>query len=223
MKKLLFVAALLFTVSSIQAQEKIKIKSGNETYKHVGKQPSIIMSIPYTNMDDASKALKKEMKNWKGKVDKNDNEYFLDDGELKEMGENTFDAYSKVYKDVDDKIWVSIAVNLGGAYMIESEHPDKYRAIKKQLYSFCQNTALDGLKNQIDASEDILKDHKKELKGLVKDKEDYEEDIQDLKEEIKEIEGEIKTNESNQEKEKEKISNQKNIIKELNELKSKFK
>lgn len=223
MKKLLLVATLLFSVSHLQAQEKIQIKSGSESYEDVGKQPSIIMSIPYTVLDDASKALKKEMKDWKGKVDNNGDEYFLDDGELKSMGENTFDAYSKVYKDVEGKIWVSIAVNLGGAYMTESEHPDKYRAIKKQLYEFCQNTALDGLKNQIKEAEDVLKDQEKELEDLQKDKQDNEEDIKKLEEEIKELETEIETNVSNQEEQKKKITNQKNIIENLNDLKSKFK
>lgn len=223
MKKLLFTASLICSLGLVHAQEKIEVKKGNESYNEVGNHESIIMSIPYTNMDDANKALKKELKDWKGKVDEKDNQFFMDDGELKEMGENTFDAYAKLYKDVEEKIYVAIAINLGGAYMTEAEHPDKYRTIKKKLYEFCQNTAREGLSNQIKEAEDVLKDQEKELKDLQKDKEDHEEDIAEKKEEIKELEAEVDKNVENQEAQKKKISNQKNMINELNNLKTNFK
>ena len=125
--------------------------------------------------------------------------------------------------DVEDKIFVAIAINLGGAYMTEAEHPDKYRTIKKKLYEFCQNTARDGLSDQIKEAEDVLKDQEKDLKDLQKDKEDHEEDIAEKKEEIKELEGQVEKNVQDQESQKKKINLQKSIIKELNELKTNFK
>ena len=69
------------------------------------------------------------MKQWHGKVDGKKHEYFTDNASLKPIGENVFDTYAYCKKG-SDNIQFIVAVDLGGAFLNDKQHPSR-------TYFFC--------------------------------------------------------------------------------------
>ena len=131
------------------------------------------------------------------------------------MGKNSFDVYAKVDEISDGGATVSIAIDLGGAYLNSGEHGAKFKIIEKKLYAFGVKAAKNVVAEDVKAEEKILKEKEKELDQLKKDKESKEKEIEDFKEKITKAEEDIKKNESDQgEKEKE-IGTQKEVVQEV--------
>ena len=131
------------------------------------------------------------------------------------MGKNTFDVYAKVDEIAEGGATISLAIDLGGAYLDQSEHSDKYKIIEARLYKFAVQAAKNVIDVEVKAEEKKLKDREKELDELKKEKEKKEKHIQDLQNEIKKTEEEIKENETSQEEKGKEIEEQKNKVKEV--------
>lgn len=173
----------LMLMSSVAlAQEKIEV--AEKTLPIDGKERNCLtVSVKGANVEEVSKAWKKQLKDLKGKVD-DKTVIFCDDCKDKSMGDNTFDVYSIVELTRDTSARLAAAFDLGGADLSSAEHPEKYAAAAKIVRAFGVEQAKAVVQGQIDASEKTLKSLEKDLDKLQKDKEKSEKTITDSKGEI---------------------------------------
>jgi len=219
MKQLtLFVATLMSTW--VIGQE---VKTSNEkvSFSH-GSFDAIVVTIPYANKDAVEKELKSEMKDWGGKYNSSKGEYTAKEAKIKGMGDKYFDGYAKIIES-GSEIKVAFAVDLGGAYMNQSEHKDQYKAIEARAKKFAQNASKESINGMIELETKALKKLTGEKEDLLKDIEDSKKDIEDAKKKIAEEEQKIKDNESATQKKEGEIATQTTKLGEVQGLLKKIK
>lgn len=150
-----------------------------------GAKHALVFTVHHSNTDQVLKFLKSKIKAWKGSV-KAKNEIFVDNGKVKGMGENTFDAYIKVGGHESGDVHVAVAIDLGGAYLSSKDHPDKFRFMEGELIKLAKAASKDGLEATLKAQEKELKDMEKDHEKMVKDKEKMEAEIEELKGKVEE-------------------------------------
>src|SRR5687768_4628131 len=116
MKTLITLVATMLTFG-LTAQVKVEEKSVNIE----GSKNGFYISIPYGDDKQIEKALKEELQSWKGKYTTK-GYIFVDDCSIKDMGDNTFDVYAIIEDIQEGGATVSIAIDLGGAYMSSGQH-----------------------------------------------------------------------------------------------------
>lgn len=214
MKKLA-IAALFVGFASLTFGQTVEVKTKTEAFAGAGTQKGFYVEIPFaTDMKIVEKSVKSGLKKWKGKYSDKEG-YFIDDAKLKTVGENTFDVYGKLVEEAGGKIALAIAIDLGGAYVDETNHPTEFRELKKLVHDIAVDCAKESVEEQIKDQEKVLKDRQKEQEKLVSDKEKLENDIKDYQQKIVDAQAEIKTNEGEQEKKKTEITTEENKLKEI--------
>lgn len=212
MKQLLSIA-LAFCVSAVFAQ-KIKVSEGNENVNGGGHNV-LQVTIPNATVDFVEKSWKNQIKKMGGKYSTKKGEMVADDASIKAMGDNTFDVYSKVKKEGDDAATLIVGVDLGGAYMSSSQHPDQFKYMKDYIYDWAIKCAKDIVGNELKEEEKALAKLEKEQEDLVKEKEKLEKDIEDYKKKIEQAEKDIEDNLKAQEGKKEEIGAQQKVVKDV--------
>ena len=202
MKKLFTLAALSFTFG-LNAQVRVEEKFVNIE----GSKNGFYISIPYGDDKQIEKALKEELQSWKGKYSTK-GYIFVDDCSIKEMGDNTFDVYAIIEDIPDGGATVSLAIDLGGAYMSSGQHSAQFNYMKDRLTKFGVKAAKSAVDDEIKAEEDILKQKQKELADLESDQAKKEKEIEDYKAKIAENEKAIEESKKNQEAKKTEIKEQ---------------
>jgi len=203
---------LFISIISISTFAQIKVEGKNVNVN--GSHEGFYITIPYGDKKMIEKELKDELKSWKGSY-KNKDFIFVDDCKLKEMGKNTFDVYAKVEDIADGGATVSVAIDLGGAFLNSGEHGAQFKIIEKKLYAFGVKAAKNVVEQDVKAEEKILKEREKELDDLKKAKEQSEKDIKDFQEKIKKAEEDIEKNKTQQEDKEKEISTQKEKVQEV--------
>lgn len=206
MKKLFTLFIALITIGSY-AQVDVKEKNVNID----GSKNGFYISIPYGDKKQIEKELKNELKSWKGNY-KDGSFIFVDDCKLKDVGDNTFDVYAKVEENPDGGAFVSVAIDMGGAYMNSGEHGAEFKAMETRLYNFGVSSAKSVVDDEIKVEEDVLKEKEKELSDSEKEQEKMEKEIEDYKKKIEENEKAIEEAKKNQETKKEEIKEQENVL-----------
>ncbi|MCB9186680.1 MAG: hypothetical protein H6601_08030 [Flavobacteriales bacterium] len=168
---LLFSAHFVIAQGQVVVNEELVNMDGEE-------RNSLTVIIKGANTDDVKKAWKKQLKDMKGKVE-DKTVIFGDDCKDKTMGDNTFDVYSIVEAYVDTSVKLTVAFDLGGAYLTSTDHPDKFSAAIKIVRAFAVEQEKAAVQLQIDGKEKELKGLEKDLNGLKKDKEKSEKNIAD--------------------------------------------
>ncbi|MDD5570752.1 MAG: hypothetical protein PHD97_06290 [Bacteroidales bacterium] len=211
MKKLFFILSALVLFSFSYAQ-KIKVRSDRESIGG-GKNDVLIVTIYEANEDAVEKAWRSVMKGYGAKVSSG-SEIVAKGATIKDMIDKPIDVYAKIKKG-SDGITFTVAFDLGGAFLSQSVHPDKYRVAEKIVHDF----AVDVTK---EAFESLLKEQNKKLDGiqrkydkLIKENERLHSDIEKYKKEIEEAENDIKENLTNQDGAKKELEDQKNVIDEI--------
>ncbi len=202
MKKF-FTLIICFVALSSFSQVTVEEKNVSVNGNHNG----FYISIPYGTQKQIEKDLKDELKSWKGNY-KGGNPIFVDDCKLKDVGENTFDVYAKVEENPDGGAYVSIAIDMGGAYMNSGEHGSEFKAMEDRLYKFGVKAAKNVVDGEIKDEEKELKNLEKELDDLEKEQEKLEKEIEDYKKKIEDNEKAIEEAKKNQETKKEEIKTQ---------------
>lgn len=200
----------LFTAVTINAQVKVEEKSVNID----GSKNGFYVTIPFASEKQAENALKDELKDWKGKY-QTKGFIFVDDCSLKDMGDNTFDVYAKVEANPDGGAFVSVAIDLGGAFLNSGEHGAQFKYIQGRLQSYGVKAAKSAVEDEIKAEEDILKTKQKELSDLESDQAKKEKEIEDYKKKIEENEKAIEESKKNQETKKGEIKEQEVKVQEV--------
>ena len=207
MKKIItFVVALMAfgAFSQVSVEEK-KVNLD-------GTKDGFYVSIPYGTLKQIEKELKDELKDWKGKY-KGGDVIFVDDCKLKEMGKNTFDVYAKIEENPDGGAYVSLAIDLGSAFLNSNEHAAQAKLIDARLQKFGVKAAKNVVDEEIKEEEKVLKERQKELEDLEKEEEKMKKDIEDFKKEIADTEKSIEEGKKTQEAKKGEIKDQEEKIK----------
>lgn len=209
MKTISTLALMLLAISSF-SQIKMNEKSVNIDGMESSKS-GFFIEIPYGTAKQVEKALKKELKGWKGNF-KGGKTFFVDDVKNKKMGDNTFDAYAKCEENSDGGGNISIAIDLGGAYLNSSEHGSQFKIMEGIIYEFAVNIAKDVIQDEIDHENGVLKAKEKELSDMEKDVKDWEKEIEEMKKKIAENEAAIEESKKDQEGKKEEIKAQEGVV-----------
>jgi predicted RNase H-like nuclease (RuvC/YqgF family) len=110
-----------------------------------------------------------------------------------------------------------VAIDMGGAYLSSSNHPDKFKAMKKILYDFAKEMSEEVVKKQIKDATKVLEGFLSAQKNLEKENEGLHKDIENYKEKIKKAEDDIKTNLADQNAKKKEIEAQQKAVDALQE------
>jgi len=220
-----FIFFQLFFFSFAVMAQKISVTDASTDFAIgiAGVKPSLQIQIPFGDLDIVEKLLKKELKDFNGKLDDKKNEYFVSLGELKELGKKQFDVYAKISGSKEGPITVIWAVDLGGAYMDKSIHAEQYGVFKKRLEKFALVASEASIDKQIEEEKAILGELEREKEKLIKEQNDAKSDIEDLKKKIAEKEGVIQKAKSKEEAKKTEITTQENKLKSVEKRKEQIK
>ncbi len=156
--KILLTLLVLFMTLSLSSQIVVAEKNVKVNLTENG----IHLTVPYGDRKVFEKALKDELKSWKGKLSTKDF-FFADDCKLKDIGDNTFDAYAKVEDITKGGVTMSVQIDLGGAYLSSKVHPAEYKVFEKKLYDFAVKTAKDVIEAEAKTQEKVMKDQMADL------------------------------------------------------------
>jgi len=206
MKSLTLFSVLLISIASFA--QKIKVAESDERIGG-GKNPAMVVSIYDVSVDDVGSEWKSLMKNKKAKVSMKD-EVFADNAVISEInGNNTIDIYAKIEKVNDGETKLTVAFDLGGAFLSSSVDKEKFSQAKKMVHDFAIKTTKEGIAGKRKAAEKELSSLKSDQKELEKKHEkltssvdDYKQKIEDYKQKIKEAEDDKVKNKAEQEKKK---------------------
>jgi len=120
-------------------------------------------------------------------------------------------------------ISVHWSVDLGGAYMEKSLHPEQHDFFRKRLEKFANEAANASIDKQIEEEKSLLGELQREKDKLVKEQEDLKSDIEDLKKKITEKENDIQKAKAKEETKKTEVSTQKNKLKSVEKRKDQIK
>jgi hypothetical protein len=220
-----FFIAILLLLSFTLFSQKISVSDVTTDFSIgiAGPKPGLQVSIPFGDMDVVEKLLKKELKDFNGKLDDKKNEYFVSLGEIKELGKKQFDVNAKIIGSKDNPISVIWAVDLGGAYMDKSVHAEQYGVFKKRLEKFAVAASEASIDKQIEEEKSVLGELLREKEKLVKEQNDLKSDIEDLKKKITEKESDIQKAKSKEETKKTEVSTQENKLKTVEKRKEQIK
>ncbi len=201
----------LFLVSLSSFAQKIKINESDERIGG-GKNPALVVSIYEATIEEAGSRWKSLMKDNKAKVSMND-EIFADNAVIKEINDNnTIDIYAKFEKVNDHEIKLTVAFNLGGAFLSSSMNKEKFNEAKKIVNDFAIKTTKEAIAGMRKAEEkklanmqDEQRDLEKKQEKLASNIEDYKQKIEEYKQKIKEAEENTTKNKAEQEKKKQEI------------------
>lgn len=211
MKKILFFAvALAFTVSMVNAQD-IKVKESSESFS-VGSKPALVVELFEVDQDKVMKEFKSLMKDFGYKdYDSKGDEGIFDNVNFKALGNNPIDVYAKTKKEKDG-VRLSVAFDLGGAFLSSSEHKDKFEYMKKMLQDFAVKTTRKAIEDKLEAAQKLLKSTQNKQAELEKDNKNLEGDIKEYEDKIKKAKDKIENNKKEIEvKKKEADAQQKSV------------
>mgnify|MGYP006100696939 CR=1 FL=1 len=209
LKTILILFSFLF-YTSFSAQYKVVLAEKSVKFND-GDFNSFSVTIYELPLKGVEKLWKKVMKDMKANVSSKKNEMKGDDAHVKSMGENTFDIYSKALKN-DKGVEMSIAFDLGGAFLSSSQHSEKAKEMKKIIYDFAVNATKEGIRGILKEEEKKQSDLEKQQADLIKQKEKLENDIANWKKDIENAKNNIQNNLKNQEEKKKAIDEQKKVV-----------
>ena len=219
MKTILSIAVIAVSFFGVSAQ-KISIKVSEST-EHIGgnKNPAFVVSIYDASPEDVESKWKSLMKDYKGKVSTKD-EVFADNAVISAVnGNNTIDVYAKAEKVKEGETKLTVAFDLGGAFLSSSNNKDKFNEAKKIVNDFAIKTTKEAISGQRKAAEKVLgnltdeqRDLEKKQEKLNSNIEDYKAKIEDYNKRIKEAQDDLAKNKTDQEKKKGEVETQKKAV-----------
>lgn len=210
----------VFTLLSVFVfgQNEVRINEEHTTFS-VGSKNSIVVNIPFANLDILEKELKRELKDWGGKYNSSKDEYTSTQASFKAMGDKPFDVIAKIIKS-GETVKVAFAIDLGGAYLTSNQHQEQFNVMKDKIKAFAINASKECVAEELKTEGKVLSSLEKDQKELEKDKESLLNSIEDYRKKIAEAEKKIEENVSNQSKKKVEIAKQAEKLKEVEKKKN---
>lgn len=180
-----------------------------------GVQNALVLDIPDTEAKLVGRLWQNYMKDFydnKPKYDRKSNEWFSDDAKIVAIGKgNSIDVHTNV-KEAGDGTALTMWINLGGAYLSSSEHPDRYTEAEKMLMRFALEVARETTRMEMESEEKELKKMESELRKLKVANDRYHKEIARAEEAIQKAKENIAQNLVDQENMVSKIENQGKVI-----------
>ena len=107
---------------------------------------------------------------------------------------------------------ISIAFDLGGAFLSSSQHSEQAKEMKKIIYDFSVNGTKEGIRGILKEELKIQVDLEKQQQDLVKQKEKLENNIENWKKDIEKAKDDIQNNLKNQDDKKKAIDDQGKVV-----------
>ncbi|HKC67814.1 MAG TPA: hypothetical protein VKG26_06255 [Bacteroidia bacterium] len=212
MKKYILTIAVAISSLSFFAQD-IKVKESNESFSNGGHN-SLSVTLYVTDANMVEKEWKSKMKDFGyDKSSEKNNEYFFDNVTMKELGNNTLDVFSKVTEQKSEKtVTLTVAFDLGGAYLSSSEHKDKFEYVKKMMHDFAVKITKEDLDDQIKAAGKVLSTLQGKQSDLEKDNKGLADDITNYNQKIKKANEQIEQNKKDIETKKGEVAAQQKVV-----------
>ena len=205
------IAFLILFSTIVYSQKKVQVTEGSEKFS-VGRVDVMIANIYEADKKYVEKAWKKLMKRYSGKVSAKSEIVATDVIIKRMMGDKRVDVYALVKDGSDGIVLIEVAIDLGGAYLSKSLHPEKYKTAKAILRDFAVEVSKEAVREQINDQEKILGKFQSEQEKLEKDNANYKKSIEDYKQKIKDAEQAIVDNEKSQENKKKEVESQRQIV-----------
>jgi len=218
MKQILFTGMAIFMLVTVGfSQRKIEVNETSFGFS-TGNQHALYVTVFESSSKDVSKAWQKKLKDFKGKINEKKGEISSDNALIKDFKDNNaVDIYTRFEDTKDGNTKMYVAINMGGAYLSSSDHPDKFKVMKKILYEFAKKMSEEVVNKQIKNASKILAGFESEQKNLEKENERLHKDIENYKEKIKKAEDDIKKNLADQEAKKKELEVQQKAVDALQE------
>lgn len=206
-------SAIIFSAGLTFAQQSNFVVNEVEATISQGQQTGFEIVIPEVQVKDVQSALSKWTKSNKGKYvsSKNSSEIFLDNVLLPSVSENTVDMYTVLTQQTDG-VKLQTFVDLGGAFLTSSGHPQAFTAMEAVLIDFARNQYTSKVDEDIKNEEKHFSKLQSELKSLEKQNDGYHKDIANNQENIQKQELAISKNEIDQKTKEQQISLQQEIL-----------
>lgn len=150
-----------------------------------GTHPVLVVFVPAGKKDEIEKRWRKKVKKW-GNKRNNDDPTFVDDAENDDITEDPFDLYARVKKTDKDGVRLINAIDLGGAYLTSSDHPEIFENFREIVREFAVEKSIEAYEVRIEEESDKLDDIEDDHEDLQDEKEDIEETIEEKKAVIEE-------------------------------------
>lgn len=209
----LFIISIVFICFSSFGQQ-MRAQEKNYNFSEASNVNSIVVEIPYANIDFVNGRLKKLLKGW-GKHKESKGEHSSLMVEMKDMGKMPFNVYARLNELNNEIISIHFGIDLGGAFLSKREHPEQYKIMESEILNFASSVVKDWISSELKNEEKILNLLEKDQKDLEKKKEHLEKEIEDFKKRIVQNEKEIKENIDLQAKKKEAIQIQDKKVKKV--------
>lgn len=214
MKIISLFAVMSMALLTVKAQYSIEVREASESFS-TGSQNALNVAIYERDVKDVEGAWKKRLGKMGNSSTKKGEIQCDDCKDKKGMGENTFDVYSKVTEGKEGEVVLSVAIDLGGAYMSSSAHGDQYKWFFGVVKEFAIEQTKEGIGSQVKEEQKVLADLVKEKEDLEKDTEQQKKDIEDYKKKIEEAEKQINENEKNKETKEGEIKDQEKVVEDI--------
>ncbi len=213
MRILLILFSFTFCFSTSFSQYKIGVSEKSVGFES-GNHNAFTVIVYECSSKDVEKHWKKEMKDMKANVSSKKNEMKGDDAKIKDMGENTFDIYA-ITNETDKGIELSVAYDLGGAFLSSGQHAEQSKIIKDLMYDFAVKSTKEGIRGILKKEEGTQHHLEKEHESLVKNKEKLEKDIENWEKSIEKAKKDIDQNKKDQDDKKKEIEAQSKVVEEV--------
>jgi hypothetical protein len=217
MKYIITLSLFLITLTSFS--QKIKVSESDE---HIGggKNPALVVNIYEANVEKVRSEWKALMKDYKAKKIDMSDEIKADNCVITAINDNnSIDISAKVDKVSDTETKLTVAFNLGGAFLSTTINKDKMGEAKRIVNEFAMKTTKDAISGMRKAEEkklsslqDEQKDLEKKQEKLTSSIEDYKQKIVDYNTKIKEAEENTAKNKTEQEKKKQEVGVQSKAV-----------
>ena len=197
---------------STPVPEKIKIEVRESMEKmSLGTNNCLKIYIPNAQSADVAEDFATYMKGYNAKASSKKGEYFFDNAEIKQFGNNLVDVYSTTEQKAGG-VELSIFFDLGGAYLNSSDHPDKYKAAENFVKKFGKEEAAVAIGIKIEASQKVIDTKMKEYNSLVKQDSALTKKIRDCQAIINQAQIDQQTSRTGQDTKKKEIAMQQQSI-----------
>ena len=189
--KYTIIALLVFAAAQMNAQS-IDVKEGNEKLGGIFRN---VLTVVIYESDATSmlKSWKKLMKDADAIVKNSGEEIYADNAILSDLSANSIDVYASIQKETEG-LRFSVAFDIGGTYLSESENSGGFRAAKKMVYNYALEVTKEAVNQQIKNAEAEVKKLEWKQSDLERDNDHLHRDIDNYKDKIEKAESALEEN-----------------------------
>lgn len=190
-----------------------------------GNQNAFVYTVEGIAAGELEDVLKDHLKRVKTrrnpKYDRRNRLFFLDDGKIPSLSNNTIDVYATIETRRDETHDVIVWFDLGGAYLNSEDHPEAVDLLEESWFEELSAMAYDrSVTLELEAQTDLLDDLNKNYDRLQKEQNKLQKLIEDCQARIAQAEADLESNAAEQQELQLTIQEQQSVVE---AVKKKFK